>query len=166
MSGLKVFLNRSKWLILLSSVMLAGCHLHFVKEDNPIYPHVTPDPDRFVLNFAVENGSGKTYEVGELITNIDIVYNTDHSRSSCIYVRDVPLKRLEPDQKVVFQGFRIDDNAAPGNPCRCLKGSCAGRVVLRLKTAGGSVLSGWGKRYQVSWQKSGNLEDVTVVHQD
>ncbi|WP_421870237.1 hypothetical protein [Motiliproteus sp.] len=165
MNYLRQFPARTLQLGLISAVLLSGCHLHFVKDDNPIYPNVSPDPNRFELNFTVKNGTNKTYEVGELIANIDVVFNTDHAPHSCIFEYELPLKRLEPDQQVVFEGFSIDDNAAPGDPCRCLKGSCAGRVVLSLKTAGGNVLSGTGKRYQITWQKSGDLEDVSVVHQ-
>ncbi|MGD2117391.1 MAG: hypothetical protein PVG66_03465 [Chromatiales bacterium] len=160
--------HTAKTAVILSTLLLYACNGNNVRFTNtaaPPLPSVVPEPQEFKLTLAVENKTQDTFPVGSLKVKVDALYHTDYTSETCFNNLDFPLRRLEPDQKVVMQSIEFEKNEYAGDPCRCLKGSCAGHVKLKLTNSADVLQPGPQTHFQVTWKKSGELSDLSVVDQ-
>ncbi len=148
-------------------LMLAGCanNVHFVNTPVPPLPNVLPDPQEFKLAYSVQNDTKQVYPVHALQVKVFASYRTNFTSQNCQTTQIFKLRRIEPGEKVVATSVKFEKNDFAGDPCRCFQGACEGYITLSLTNAAGVLIDGPKTKFQITWEKSGSLADLSVVDQ-
>lgn len=153
--------------VVLATLTLTGCKnkkVSFHRSVVPPQPNVLPESQRFKLAFAVTNPTSDPIPLHKLKVKVEAWYNSDFTPEPQYNEFEIPLPYIEGDGgKIIQQSIEFDKNEYAGDPRRCMQNNCEGTLVISLLTAGGNLKPGPNTKLQITWKKSGSLQEMTVV---